>query len=56
MTRQGVGYAEMEMIHNVLYYINGCTEVIKDDEKTKPNSESCHGNTSRDIIDACYIN
>ena len=48
---------EMEsVIYNVLYYINGTKEVIKDNEKTKSNSESRNGNTCRCIIDACYLN
>ena len=44
------------VIYNVLYYINGTKEVIKDNEKAKSNSEGRNGNTCRCIIDACYLN
>ena len=48
---------EMELvIYNVLYYINGTKEVIKDYEKTKSNTEGRNGNTCWCIIDACYLN
>ena len=44
------------VIYNVLYYINGSTEAIQNNEETKPYSKGSDGNTCWYIIDACNIN